>query len=863
MPLPLPNLDDRDFQQLVSESRQRIIQTCPEWTDLTPSDPGMVLLELFAHLTETMIYRLNRIPEKAYIAFLRLLGVTLHPPSAASVMLRFRRTEATDQPMIIPRGTRVTIGRTNSGDEPPVFVTIRSATIPAGESEVDVIAYHSELVIGELAGMGTSQPGLSIAVHRPPIVAPTGGEVDLVLGIEATPEELGERVPAIQHGDKSYRVWREVENFAGYGPGDSVYVVDRTTGVISFAPSVRMEDEEGELDEVPRALGGIPAEGREIRVWYLRGGGASGNLPANTLTLLKDPIQGVQVTNPDRATGGRAAEALENALARGPQDLHSLKRAVTAQDFENIAQYSSQAIGRAKAVTKAALWKYAEPGTVEVLLVPYLSEVEMEYGRVTASMLQARETEDLRSRIQTVLDERRPLGTICLVNWAHYKTVRVNARVAIVPEEDREAVRQRVVRRIYQTLNPLPIGINSTGWPFGQALRAFDIYDAVVKEPGVRWADRIQLIVEEVPDKSVAAISTDIFQPNTWYVGSGSSLFRSLNDGVGWESVRRFPEGQVIERTRVHPDVPGLLAVLTQPDSADESFIYISEDGGETWVEPPRHIDFHVEDAAWTLLDGAPKLLLATDRGLYEFVPESGAGPVEVMVRRGEGGQGFYAVAASTDVQGITIVAVAAQNTEGVFISSEGGEPGTFRNIGLVGEDIRVLAVQRVGARSYLWAGAAALGDQPGSGCFRWELLGRQDDPQGWQAFSVGWDGGSCRELAFLGSRVMAATHRSGVMRVDSARSDAAWESVDVNCGLPLRDRRRFNPVETVAADSETGIVMAGGSDGVFASNDIGLSYTSSSKQEFSDKVTIPGTWLFASGEHEITVVTVDEEKRD
>src|SRR3990172_8653112 len=122
MPLPLPNLDDRDFRQLVAEARQRILQSCPEWTDLSASDPGVVLLELFAYLTDTMLYRLNRLPEKAYIAFLRLLGVSLLPPAAASATLRFRRSNPTDQPVTIPLGTRVTLGRANGG-ETPSFVT--------------------------------------------------------------------------------------------------------------------------------------------------------------------------------------------------------------------------------------------------------------------------------------------------------------------------------------------------------------------------------------------------------------------------------------------------------------------------------------------------------------------------------------------------------------------------------------------------------------------------------------------------------------------------------------------------------------------------------------------------------------------
>jgi len=64
MPFQSPNLDDRDFNHwLKREASHRA--RCPQWTDLSPGDPGIVLLEVFAYLTETMIYRLNRLPEKA------------------------------------------------------------------------------------------------------------------------------------------------------------------------------------------------------------------------------------------------------------------------------------------------------------------------------------------------------------------------------------------------------------------------------------------------------------------------------------------------------------------------------------------------------------------------------------------------------------------------------------------------------------------------------------------------------------------------------------------------------------------------------------------------------------------------------
>ena len=107
-----------------------------------------------------------------------------------------------------------------------------------------------------------------------------------------------------------------------------------------------------------------------------------------------------RLTNPGPATGGRAAESLDNALRRGPQELHSLHRAVTARDFELIAKQSSGAVDRAHAFTKAMLWSHASPGTVEVLLVPHIPEEQRAQGWVKAEILRAHETEPARKQIQ-------------------------------------------------------------------------------------------------------------------------------------------------------------------------------------------------------------------------------------------------------------------------------------------------------------------------------------------------------------------------------------------------------------------------------------------------------------------------------
>src|SRR5262249_58520437 len=125
MPLRSPNLDDRDFEQLFTDAKARVHQVCPKW-EFSESDPATVLLQAFAHLTEVMNYRLNRVPEKVYIEFLNLLGLRIQPPTAATVELTFSRPKPADVVLEIPRGSRVTVGKPTAGESLPTFLTLQS-----------------------------------------------------------------------------------------------------------------------------------------------------------------------------------------------------------------------------------------------------------------------------------------------------------------------------------------------------------------------------------------------------------------------------------------------------------------------------------------------------------------------------------------------------------------------------------------------------------------------------------------------------------------------------------------------------------------------------------------------------------------
>jgi predicted phage baseplate assembly protein len=127
--LPEIVLDDRRFQDLVNEARVRITNSCPEWTEHNVSDPGITLIELFAWLTETIIYRLNRVPDKLHVALLELLGIRLAPPSAAMAELRFRLAGPATDPIRLPAETEVGTLRT-AQEESIVFQTDDEFVIP-------------------------------------------------------------------------------------------------------------------------------------------------------------------------------------------------------------------------------------------------------------------------------------------------------------------------------------------------------------------------------------------------------------------------------------------------------------------------------------------------------------------------------------------------------------------------------------------------------------------------------------------------------------------------------------------------------------------------------------------------------------
>ncbi|MGC0418060.1 putative baseplate assembly protein [Embleya sp. AB8] len=187
MALPSPNLDDRRFQQLVDEAKRYVQQRAPEWTDHNVSDPGVTLIETFAYMIDQLLYRLNRVPEKNYAAFLDLLGITLFPPAAATAEVDFWLSAPQPETVFLGAGTEVATAGSETREAvvfstvadlpivPSALVRLVTAPMSGGQSDrtallaagTDIPCFQARPVPGDamLFGLPTAVPRCIVAVR--------------------------------------------------------------------------------------------------------------------------------------------------------------------------------------------------------------------------------------------------------------------------------------------------------------------------------------------------------------------------------------------------------------------------------------------------------------------------------------------------------------------------------------------------------------------------------------------------------------------------------------------------------------------------------------------------------------------------
>jgi predicted phage baseplate assembly protein len=155
MPILPPSLDDRRFDDLVEDLIARIPAHTPEWTNPRLGDPGRTLIELFAWLGDTLLYRANFIPARQKLAFLKLLGIGLKPARPATGIVSLAFAQPTErQAVTIQPGAKL------SGPVP--FETLGETTVLPVSAEAYI---KRTLTDAEAARAGELIAGLA-RIHR-------------------------------------------------------------------------------------------------------------------------------------------------------------------------------------------------------------------------------------------------------------------------------------------------------------------------------------------------------------------------------------------------------------------------------------------------------------------------------------------------------------------------------------------------------------------------------------------------------------------------------------------------------------------------------------------------------------------------
>jgi predicted phage baseplate assembly protein len=265
MPLPLPTLDSRTYDELRTEGMAVITREAPEWTDHNAHDPGITLLELFAWLAEILLFRADQRTEALLRSFLRLAGVTPYPARCASTVIAVRAGGPADPGAKVPAGTLV--GEAGSAafstardlDVSPAWLGL-SAGEPGGRGVL--VSEHSggahdvtalNLGVGRpLLPLGpASEPGDALRIGFDVLPAAPGRELSLHLWTPSWELDAAERSRLEEDPDRHHSartVW-EYQTPTGWRPFEDV--VDETRA-LSMSGAVRLV---GPADHSPDADG--------------------------------------------------------------------------------------------------------------------------------------------------------------------------------------------------------------------------------------------------------------------------------------------------------------------------------------------------------------------------------------------------------------------------------------------------------------------------------------------------------------------------------------------------------------------------------------------------------------------------------
>ena len=354
--------------------------------------------------------------------------------------------------------------------ESPVITSITACTV-GGTAPV----IHARVVRDEVVGSSDGTPGQRFMLQQRPAL-PWDGNVLTVTEGKATTE------------------WHQEDSFADANETTPCFNIDSVAGEVQFGPAVR------ETDGALKQYGAIPPKSAIVRMSaYRTGGGRKGNVSIGQIRVLKTSVPYVsRVQNRRPGVGGADAETLDEVKARGPLLLQTRRKAVTAEDFQQLTLQVAPEIGRAECLTAV---HESHAGLVRVLVVPNVASDDFEQVRREDLI----PLEDTVERIADHLEQCRIVGTRVVVEPPAYRGLKIAVKLSAMPGSDRKQLRDNVVRAINLLFHPLKGGPDGRGWPLGRAVQPHEVSAALAWVGGVDLSEEVGIELFEVDASGVTA----------------------------------------------------------------------------------------------------------------------------------------------------------------------------------------------------------------------------------------------------------------------------------------------------------------------------------------------------------------------
>lgn len=441
----------RDYDSFRQAMIDLIPEKLPEWTDRSEADFGIVLIELFAYMADILSYYQDRIANESFLAtaqerrsiiqHLRLIGYELAPAAPASALLSLIVTNDKKNTIQVEKGDQFAT-RSSKTEQGITFEYIGGQPLSIDLSKLKkdsagagfkkytgIPVVQGKTVSNEKIGTSNGSPTQRFKLLKPKMIKDS-----LKIHVK-TPDTidcwtLKNSLIFSRHNDKHYFIQTDENDITTVYFGDGVY-------------------------------GRIPDKDSEIIALYRIGGGVEGNVGTNKIEIISNAPQlqalAAKVTNDAPASGGKDRESIEHAIKFAPRVFRSLDRAVTEQDFVNIALSYP---GVAKAKAKSSGWN-----KIILYIVPEGEQCQLP-------------TEILKKQLTDFFEDKRMIGTSVDISNPIYVPFDIWLKVTAAHNYLRDEIKKKAeeaVKKLFKLDN-----VN-----FGQAMYLSKVYETIETLEGV------------------------------------------------------------------------------------------------------------------------------------------------------------------------------------------------------------------------------------------------------------------------------------------------------------------------------------------------------------------------------------------